>query len=70
MYLIIDGLLSSGQKQFAKALANKFCNMCIQSGFYENFDAVTGNGLRDPAYTWTSSIFIELMNQVIFLDES
>jgi len=23
----------------------------------ENFDALTGDGLRDKAYTWTASVF-------------
>jgi hypothetical protein len=30
------------------------------SGMAENFDALTGAGLRDRAFTWTSSVFLIL----------
>ena len=29
-------------------------------GQYENFDALTGVGLRAPGYTWTASVFMLL----------
>jgi len=31
-----------------------------RSGFAENFDALTGDGLRDRAYTWTASVYLLL----------
>ena len=31
-----------------------------KSGFAENFDALTGAGLRDRAYTWTASAYLVL----------
>ncbi len=31
--------------------------LCDKSGFAECFDALTGAGQRDRAYTWTASIF-------------
>ena len=34
--------------------------MCEGSGFAENFDALTGEGLRDRAYTWTASAYLLL----------
>jgi hypothetical protein len=34
--------------------------MCETSGFAENFDALTGRGLRDRAYTWTASGYLLL----------
>ena len=34
--------------------------MAEKSGFAENFDALTGEGLRDRAYTWTSSVWLIL----------
>jgi hypothetical protein len=63
--LIIDGLNSSGEMDFAHHLAERFCNMCEAGGFAENFDAVTGQPLRDPAYTWTSSTFLILAHQLL-----
>jgi hypothetical protein len=32
--------------------------LCERSGFAENFDALTGDGLRDRAYTWTASCYL------------
>ena len=31
-----------------------------RSGFAENFDALTGAGLRDRAYTWTAAVYLLL----------
>ena len=58
--LIIDGLIDGGEEQLALDLAERFCAMASTSGMAENFDAVTGVGLRDRAYTWTSSVFLNL----------
>jgi len=58
--LLADGLLSSGKKEAAIEVAEKFCAMATKSGMAENFDALTGTGLRDPAFTWTSSVFLIL----------
>ncbi len=38
---------------------------CAVSGFAENFNAVTGDPLRDPAYTWTSSVFLTLAREFL-----
>ena len=35
-------------------------DMTAASGFAENFDALTGKGLRDLAYTWTASVALVL----------
>lgn len=53
--ILCDALLKCGETAMAKNAAEKFLKMCRRSGFAENFDAVTGAGLRDRAYTWTSS---------------
>ena len=36
-----------------------------QGGMYENFDATTGDGLRDPAYTWTSNVYLMFAHQLL-----
>ena len=41
-------------------MARRFLKMVEKSGCAENFDALTGEGLRDRAYTWTSSITLLL----------
>jgi putative isomerase len=58
--LLVDGLLEAGEKEFALEIARKFCTMAAKSGMAENYDALTGEGLRDPAFTWTSSVFLIL----------
>ena len=56
--LLIDGLERSGHLDTARRIAAKFCEMCTRHGLPENFDALTGAPLRDPAYTWTASCFL------------
>jgi glycogen debranching enzyme len=60
-YLVFSGLLDAGETALARTVAEHFCDMCApQAGMYENYDALTGRGLRDPAYTWTASVFLLL----------
>jgi glycogen debranching enzyme len=56
-HLIVSGLLACGENALATRIARAFCKTCAQSGFAENFDALTGEGLCDRAYTWTASVF-------------
>lgn len=53
--ILCDGLKRCGEVGLARSAAKKFLKMCQKSGFAENFNAKTGEGLRDRAYTWTSS---------------
>lgn len=63
--IIIEGLRVAGETQMAKDLANRFCELCKKNGFAENFDALKGTPLYDPAYTWTSSVFLVLANKYL-----
>lgn len=65
MMFIIDGLSRGGETEFAAELAERFCANCAHVGFAENFDATSGAALRDPAYTWTSSVFLILAKHFI-----
>lgn len=58
--LIEDGLRRAGHVELADDIAIRFLALCEKSGFAENFDAVTGEGLRDRAYTWTASAYLLL----------
>ena len=58
MLLIADGLRRCGETQAAISLARDFCETTLIGGMAENFDAQTGCGLEDPAFTWTSSVFL------------
>ncbi|GAB4514946.1 MAG: glycoside hydrolase family 37 [Anaerolineae bacterium] len=64
-YLIIDGLLACGAVELAQEIAHRFCDMTLSNGMAENYDALTGVGLRDRAYTWTSSVFLLLANWLL-----
>lgn len=63
-WLLIYGLKAWGEKEFALSISEAYCQMCRKHGFAENFDAKTGEGLRDKAYTWTSSVFLLLANDI------
>jgi hypothetical protein len=58
--LIEDGLRRSGAVDLADQVSARFRAACEKSGFAENFDALTGQGLRDRAYTWTASAYLLL----------
>lgn len=65
-YLIFDGLLSAKESNLAYTIAERFCNLCLRSpGFWENYDALTGQGLRCPGYSWTASVFLLLANHLL-----
>lgn len=58
--LVEDGLRRSGHERLADEISARFRVLCETSGFAENFDALTGRGLRDRAYTWTASSYLLL----------
>ncbi|MFI6316754.1 amylo-alpha-1,6-glucosidase [Nonomuraea sp. NPDC050556] len=58
--LIEDGLRRAGHPELADEISARFRALCERSGFAENFDARTGEGLRDRAYTWTASAYLIL----------
>ncbi|MEV6303502.1 trehalase family glycosidase [Actinoplanes sp. NPDC051861] len=58
--LIEDGLRRAGHIGLADRIRERFLALCERSGFAENFDAETGAGLRDRAYTWTASAYLLL----------
>jgi hypothetical protein len=58
--LIEDGLRRAGYPDLADEISARFRALCEKSGFAENFDARSGIGLRDRAYTWTASAYLIL----------
>ena len=58
--LIENGLRRGGDVEIADDVSARFRRLCETSGFAENFDALTGEGLRDRAYTWTASAYLRL----------
>jgi hypothetical protein len=62
--ILAEGLDSAGEHALAAKLRADFCRMAQQNGMSENYNAVTGTGLRDPAYTWTSSVYLIFAHQL------
>ncbi|WP_329125151.1 amylo-alpha-1,6-glucosidase [Streptomyces sp. NBC_01465] len=58
--LVEDGLRRAGHHRLADEISARFRALCEAHGFAENFDALTGTGLRDRAYTWTASSYLLL----------
>lgn len=50
----------SGFETLADDVSSRFRSLCEHSGFAENFDALTGAGQRERAYTWTASAYLIL----------
>ena len=63
--LLLDGLYRCGEKDLVRDTAARFADMVSASGFAENFDAVTGEGLRDRSYTWTASVFLAMSHEFL-----
>ncbi|MEV0172249.1 trehalase family glycosidase [Streptomyces sp. NPDC050803] len=61
--LIHDGLRRAGHDRLADDIGARFRALCETHGFAENFDALTGAGLRDRAYTWTASSYLLLAEE-------
>jgi glycogen debranching enzyme len=61
--LIACALRDCGETAFAADIARRFARACAKGGLAENFDALTGRGLREPAHTWTASGFLVLASQ-------
>ncbi len=63
--LLADGLKRCGEKELARDTAKRFADMVRSAGFAENFDALTGEGLRDRAYTWTAAAFLAMAHEYL-----
>ena len=63
--LLVDGLRRAGRDALADEVSARFRRLCEAHGFAENFDALTGEGLRDRAYTWTASCYLLLARESV-----
>ncbi len=58
--ILNDALRACGRPDLAGEIAGRFIRMCRKSGFAENYDALTGEGLCDKAYAWSAAVFLVL----------
>lgn len=63
--IIVDGLTSIGEIYLAREISRRFCTMVAKSGMAENFNSLTGEGLCDPAHSWTASVFLILAHEYL-----
>jgi glycogen debranching enzyme len=61
--LIESGLRAGGEVELADEISKRFLRLCGKSGFAENYDAKTGEGLRDLSYTWSASVYLVLRRE-------
>ncbi len=64
-FFLVEGLKRSGELEWARELALNFAEMCLQSGFPENFSSVDGRPLRDTGYSWTVDVFFALAHEYL-----
>ena len=61
VFLVVHGLKRAGFVQDADELAARFVGTMERSGgMYENYDSLTGEGLCDPGYNWTTAVYFLL----------
>ncbi len=63
--LLLDGLRRCGETELAAEVTRRFCALVQNGGCAENFDALTGEALRDKAYTWTGSIMMVMAHEYL-----
>ncbi|MGN0745840.1 MAG: amylo-alpha-1,6-glucosidase [Aristaeellaceae bacterium] len=62
VYLACMGLADLGRAAQARELAARYCRTVERcpGAIYENYDAITGQGLDDTGYLWSASVYLLL----------
>ena len=63
--ILVDTLRQCGRREEARFYAERFSRLCVEKGFYENYSALDGRGLRDHGFTWTASVFLILLRDYL-----
>jgi putative isomerase len=58
--LFVDALRRCAAPDQAAEIACRYLALCNANGMAENHDALSGQGLHDPAFAWTSAVFLTL----------
>lgn len=64
-FIMTELLMKNGKTEEALKNAESFCDLCAERGFYENYNAIDGRGLRDSGFTWTASVFMILLRDYL-----
>jgi glycogen debranching enzyme len=62
-WLIIDGLRRYGYHDHADAMVDSMTELVAESGFYEYFNPLSGEGLGAPNFSWTAALTIDLLEK-------
>lgn len=62
-WMIIDGLKRYGFKDHAAALRESTLEMVANGGFYEYFNAKTGEPIGVPEFSWTAALALDLLHK-------
>uniref|UniRef100_A0A7C3MJG3 Mannosylglycerate hydrolase MGH1-like glycoside hydrolase domain-containing protein n=1 Tax=Dictyoglomus thermophilum TaxID=14 RepID=A0A7C3MJG3_DICTH len=63
-FLLTSSLEDLSFKEFSTDIKTKFIKLVLNSYFNENFDPITGEGLCDTGFSWTSSIFLKFLEEI------
>lgn len=70
-YLVVDGLRRGGRPELAREIARRFSNTVARAGgHYENYDSLSGQGLRCRGFAWTSAVDLLLMHEYLLVPAS
>ncbi len=61
---VVEMLQLHGHPEEAARTMQDFCEMCEKQGFRENFDAQTGEGLRDRGFAWTAAVCLRFLQEI------
>ena len=61
--LVSEGLRDAGETALADEIARRYCANTATVGFWEQYDAESGEGLKDSGMPWTAAPFIFLARQ-------
>lgn len=64
-WIFVEILYRNGKYSAALESAKSFCELCRKYGFFENYSAIDGHGLRDSGYTWSASVFLILLRDYL-----
>jgi putative isomerase len=67
-FVAAEAAAHCGRRDLAVTIAERFVGLASRSGFPENYDALTGAPLRDPAYSWTASAWMILQQDWLAAD--
>jgi hypothetical protein len=64
--LLADGLRRGGRLDLAREIARRFCDTIARAGgHYENYDSLSGQGLRCRGFAWSSAVDLVFMHDYL-----